>query len=39
MNEVKKMVNGRNPQEVFYEECKKRNINADEVLNLAKMFK
>lgn len=36
LNSVMQMCQGRNPQEVFYEECKKHNVNPDEVLNLLK---
>lgn len=36
LNAVMQMCNGRNPQEVFYEECKKHNINPDDVMNLLK---
>lgn len=39
MNEVKKMVEGKNPEQVFFEECQKRGIDANYILNLAKMFK
>lgn len=33
---VMQMCQGRNPQEVFYEECKKHNVNPEEVMNLLK---
>ncbi|MBD5543722.1 MAG: hypothetical protein HDR01_05645 [Lachnospiraceae bacterium] len=34
LNAVMQMCNGRNPQEVFYEECQKSGVNPDEVMNL-----
>ncbi len=34
LNVVMQMCQGRNPQEVFYEECKKSGVNPDEVMNL-----
>ena len=34
LNAVMQMCQGRNPQEVFYEECKKSGVNPDEVMNL-----
>lgn len=36
LNSIMQMIGGRNPQEVFYEECKKHNVNPDEVLSLLK---
>ncbi len=36
LNSVMQMVGGRNPQEVFYEECKKRGVNPDEIINALK---
>ena len=33
LNEVLQLVGGRNPQEVFYEQCQKHGINPDIVLN------
>lgn len=39
LNEVKSMTNGRNPQEVFFEECKKRGVDADYIMNLVSMIK
>jgi len=32
LNAVMQMCQGRNPQEVFYEECKKKGINPEDVL-------
>jgi len=39
LNVVKQMIAGRDPQEVFYEECKRRNVDANSILNIVKMFK
>lgn len=39
MDQVKKMVNNRNPQEVFFEECQKRGVDANSILSIARMFK
>lgn len=39
LNEVKQMINGRDPQQVFYEECKRRGIDANAILSVARMFK
>lgn len=36
LNSIMQLVNGRNPQEVFYEECKKRGANPDEIINALK---
>lgn len=36
LNTVMQMVNGRNPQQVFYEECQRRGINPDDILNQLK---
>lgn len=33
LNSVMQMLNGRNPQEVFYEECKKKGINPEDILS------
>lgn len=38
LNEVKQMVQGRNPQEVFFEECKKRGVDANSILSIARLF-
>lgn len=32
LNSVMQMVGGRNPQEVFYEECQKNGINPEDIL-------
>lgn len=34
--QVMQLVQGRNPQEVFYEMCKQRGINPDDILNQLK---
>lgn len=34
LNAVMQMCQGRNPQDVFYEECQKSGVNPDEVMNL-----
>lgn len=34
LNAVMQMCQGRNPQEVFYEECQKAGVNPDEVMKL-----
>ena len=34
LNAVMQLCQGRNPQDVFYEECKKSGINPDDVMNL-----
>lgn len=34
LNAVMQMCNGRNPQEVFYEECKKKGIDPEQVMSL-----
>ncbi len=31
------MIEGKNPQDVFYDECRRRGVNPNIVLNLAKM--
>lgn len=36
ISEVMRLVQGRNPQEVFYEMCKQRGINPDDILNQLK---
>lgn len=36
MGQVMQLVQGRNPQEVFYEMCKQRGINPDDILNQLK---
>lgn len=36
LNAVMQMCQGRNPQEVFYEECQKHGINPNEVMNMLK---
>lgn len=36
MAQVMKLVQGRNPQDVFYEMCKQRGINPDDILNQLK---
>ncbi len=36
LNAVMQMCQGRNPQEVFYEECRKHGINPTEVMNMLK---
>ena len=33
MAQVMSLVQGRNPQEVFYEMCKQRGVNPDDILN------
>lgn len=33
MAQVMNLVGGRNPQEVFYELCKQRGVNPDDILN------
>lgn len=39
LNIVKQMIAGKNPQDVFYEECNKRGADANAILNIVKMFK
>lgn len=34
--QVMSLVQGRNPQEVFYEMCKQRGVNPDDILNQLK---
>lgn len=34
LNAVMQMCQGKDPQQVFYEECKKSGVNPDEVMNL-----
>lgn len=34
--QVMHLVQGRNPQEVFYEMCKQRGVNPDDILNQLK---
>ena len=36
MAQVMQLVGGRNPQEVFYEMCKQRGVNPDDILNQLK---
>lgn len=36
MAQVMNLVGGRNPQEVFYELCKQRGVNPDDILNQLK---
>lgn len=36
LNAVMQMCQGKDPQQVFYEECKKSGVNPDEVMNLLK---
>lgn len=36
LNAVLQMCQGKDPQQVFYEECKKSGVNPDEVMNLLK---
>lgn len=36
LNAVMQMCQGKDPQQVFYEECKKNGVNPDEVMNLLK---
>ena len=36
--QVREMVNNKDPKEVFYEECKKRNVDPNMVLGLARLF-
>lgn len=36
MAQVMQLVQGRNPQEVFYEMCKQRGVNPDDILNQLK---
>lgn len=36
---VAQMIKGKDPKEVFYEECKKRGANPEMILNLVKVFK
>lgn len=36
LNAVMQMCNGRNPQEVFYEQCKKQGIDPNTVINALK---
>lgn len=33
MAQVMQLVQGRNPQEVFYEMCKQKGVNPDDILN------
>jgi hypothetical protein len=33
INSVMQLINGRNPKDVFMEECQKRGINPDSVIN------
>ena len=33
---VMSMINGKNPKEVFYEQCKQRGVNPDDVINALK---
>ncbi|MCI8800348.1 MAG: hypothetical protein HFH88_11135 [Lachnospiraceae bacterium] len=33
LNSVMQMVGGRDPQQVFYEECKKNGVNPEDILN------
>ena len=37
-SKVIEMVKDKDPKDVFFEECKKRNVNPNFVLRLAKMF-
>lgn len=39
INEVKQMTEGKNPQAVFLEECKRRGVDANTIISLAQMFK
>ena len=32
LNSIMQMVGGRNPQQVFYEECQKNGVNPEEIL-------
>lgn len=34
LSSVMRLVSGRNPQEVFYEECQKNGVNPEDVLSL-----
>ena len=36
MAQVMNLVGGRNPQEVFYELCKQKGVNPDDILNQLK---
>ena len=36
---VAELIKDKDPKEVFYNECKKRGVNPDMILGLAKMFK
>lgn len=33
LNAIMQMVGGRNPQEVFYEECQKNGVNPEDILS------
>lgn len=33
LNAVMQMVGGRNPQEVFYEECQKKGVNPEDIIS------
>lgn len=33
LNSIMQMIGGRNPQEVFYEECKKKGVNPEDILS------
>lgn len=39
IDEVKQLTYQRDPQEVFFEECKKRGVNADYIMNIVQMLK
>ena len=36
LGNVMRMLNGRNPQQVFYEECRRQGIDPNEIINMLK---
>lgn len=39
IDEVKQLTYQRDPQKVFFEECQKRGVNADYIMNIVQMLK